>query len=223
MLRRPSCAARNSNCSLSAWRRRPGSTSTVDFEAGRGDAGSEILEDACQARALQLWRVDLHDQRAQLLDRVTHRACTLVHRARGLRGRCAAGGARRRRQRVGGAGELWHDAVVEVRGDPPALDVRCVHGALQQSLPLLVARAQPPRERHGEGHLQQPDQRDRAQQCERRGSPDTERAHARLVEALVDLEQDDPTRGGHVNGAIDLEQPSVAVGLEPIFRARTGR
>ena len=107
---------------------------------------------------MELGRIDVDEQRAQLADAVAGLGRGRAQVAVVRRGRALGRG----RQRVGHARQVLDHSVVEVPCDPPALDVGGVDGAPEQLLALLLAALQPPREPPRERKLDQREQDQRA-------------------------------------------------------------
>ena len=133
--------------------------------------------------ALERRRVDVDEQRAQLADRLA-RLRAAARRARGLPPSSAppsafGGGGERERD----AGEPLDGAVVEVRGDPAALEVRGVDRAAQQLLALALAGSQPARERVGERDLDEVEHQQGAEQRRQQADP------LPLLLAAIELER----------------------------------
>ena len=177
----------------------------IDLEAGRRDTGRELFERAREADGREVRRMDVDDQRPELADRhpdgtgaLRERALRLLPRSRGDALTC-------RTQRVRRAGELRYDPVMEVGCDPAPFDVRRVDGSLEQPLALGVSGPDTPRELPRERYLEQPDQRDRREQCEGRPAPKGQSADARLIEPLVELEQDGPPGRRHHDRKVNLQ------------------
>lgn len=91
------------------------------LDAGASERAEQVAQRHLQPGRVEVGRVDLDQQRAQVADALTQaRRRVVEHRGVGD----VAAGARLRRQRrqpEGDAGEVLHDAVVEVGGDLTAL------------------------------------------------------------------------------------------------------
>src|SRR3954447_1404277 len=96
----------------------------------------------------------------------------------------------RRGQRVGRADELLHGAVVQIGGDPAALEVGRVERALQERLALLVAPAHTARQAPRERELDQREDDERAEQRRREVGEQVAPGGRHRAVALVGLEEE---------------------------------
>ncbi len=120
----------------------------------------EPLEARTETASIQIRRRDLHDHRPELADRGPgflrrglHDGEQLVVRRLGA---FRIGQAHRRRaEREADGGEVLHRPVMEIAGDPPALGLGAVDGALQEDGSLWTAPLEFPgeapaqRDQHG--------------------------------------------------------------------------
>ena len=125
------------------------------------------------------------------------------------------GGPGRRREPIGHAGQVLHDAVVEVARDLAALDLGRVQRALQERLPLALAQLEPAGQRVGERDLHELEHHEGAERDGSEAAPQPGAARAHRVVREVGLEQQGFSRR-RVHRQVDLEQlpalrPLVAV------------
>ena len=165
------CAAPPGRSGTGAARRpRSASASAGDVErrrqpargvgARRGRASAAARPASVQAR-----RIDVDEQRAQRADAVARLVAAPSRSAVAGRGSpLPLSRSRVGRQSVGDADEVLHDAVVQVGGDQPALGLRGVERAAQQRLALVLAAAQPARERARERQVDELQQQQAAEQ-----------------------------------------------------------
>ena len=110
-------------------------------------------------------------------------------------------GAGRSRERVGDAGELLDDAVMEIAGDLTALDLGCLQRPPGERLPFANAVAEPAGERAGERDLDELEHDESAERDRGEAAPEPGAA-----------------RRDHVVAVIGLEQQGVGPGLPPTGR-----
>jgi hypothetical protein len=164
---------------------------------------------------VQVGRVDVDEQRAQLSDRaprlVRRGPHRLLHDRRAVAVELARGG----RERVRDAREVLDGAVVEVARDAAPLEVGRGDRAAEQPLALLLRDADPPREPPRERKLHEVEQEQRHEQRGEEGAPEVAPARGHGREGQVRLEQE-RLAGGGLHRHVDLEQ-LAAPALEAVL------
>ena len=190
-------------------------------DARRLQRAEQVAERDLQPGRLEVRRMDLDEQRAQVAHALAQRpvasrstpAASLVAAPLGVGGQ--------RREAEGDAGEILHDAVVQVGGDPPALLRGRLDGAREQRLALAVAALQAPRHRPRERHLEEHEHDQPADQRRREHAEQPLAAGVDRAEALVDLEQQLACRPAC--GSSCAPPAACPAGARSGSRARRGR
>ncbi len=158
-------------------------------DAGGRERAQQVAQRHLQPGRVEVRRVDLDQQRAQVADALAQAGGRVVeHGGVAL----VAAGARlggERREAEGDAGEILDDAVVEVGGDLAALARGGLDRAGEQRLALAVVALQAALQRPGERQLEQQQHEQPAEQRRGEGAQQPRAVGADRAEALVDLEQ----------------------------------
>ena len=217
-LRSASCAVRKTRRSVVV--ARPDAVGDVDVDRDPACDGlrCEVVQRRLEAGVAQVRRIDLDEQRAQLAHRLSRRVRAGAQRACDLARRCVVDLLRSDGQRIRRAGEILHDAVVEVGCDDAPLHVRRVERAQEQRLALRVRAAETSCERERDRQLQQPEHEQRDEERGQEREPDLATARRDVAEPEVRLEQERPT-ARRVHRHVHLEQ-LAARPLVPVLRRR---
>ena len=164
--------------------------------------------------------MDLDEERPDAPHAVARAGRCLPQRRADAEGRLRVGGVGCSAERVGDAGEVLDDAVVEVGGDAPSLVGRSLDGADEERLAILLAAAKPVGETPGERHLYEPEEDEAGEQERGEREPDPAPGRRDRAAALIGLEQQRrPVR--RADRKVDLVQAALP-SLESVLRARRG-
>ena len=136
------------------------------LHAPRLQGRDEVGQGGGEARTVQIGRVDIDEERAQLANATSCLPCP-VAQGLGDGGRLAVDAVRGGGQGVRRAREVLDDSVVQVARDPPALGVRGGQRAQQQLLALLAVVVERASHAIGERELEELEQEQRADERRR--------------------------------------------------------